>query len=780
MKRFALKKYRGVPGVNALVLDPSAISKQTDMLNHSNVVRQISTWVSKQDTYILFPMGDMNLRQFLTNEQPPSKPADQLKILEQLYSITSAVNFLHAHHSDQALKNQFTRKQRASLAGSHLDIKPENIIMRKDNGASYTWQIADFGISNSHEDSYSIPDIFLPPELEGQFPNDIGRQQDVWALGCVFLEVILWMLGPEVESQRQTMAKLGQLWQSTSDNQTIELKPGVVSALAEFRQTRTSIPFLENVVELIRSALEVDHRQRIHVSELLRRLESTLNQASSFSSLDWIETEDDESEETDITYDSDRSSTTSDSFSDAGPQTPDTIYSADGYVEIQVDARWQTRRMYPFLLHGLEPEPIHDKILNTLAKRFDTMPMLKSQASSAKLKPSSADLGRAILRSLSFPEMEAREQAISSNHKGTFEWLIEDNGWKSWLENTSQATSCFWIQGKPGSGKSTLMKYLAQHYQNSRAYQVDASPITLTYFFSYGGTVLQRSHVGFIRSLLHQIISKRTELFSYLSSSFGNKAADYPASFLRALPEAWHNWSLVELRELLDEVLRWLQPRGRILILIDGLDECRDEDLEDVLAHIQKLSLTPNFKLCLASRPWTIIMESLRSSPGLRLQDLTKKDIELYVKSRLDRMLNDEIETSADADLLRAPLVNKAQGVFLWLRLVIDKLEKELLKGASISELLEHSNVLPAGVGELYERILSDIKPEYHIEASMAFQIVNRSKKPFPLFAMDFALSEQAWPTEHAAIHLLETKWARRIMSRTAGFLTVEQTVNSK
>jgi serine/threonine protein kinase len=69
----------------------------------------------------------------------------------------------------------------------HCDIKPDNILIH-----NRTFKLADFGLSrfkDSDETSkttwYLGTALYSPPERE----DKMGRGRDVWALGCVFLEI---------------------------------------------------------------------------------------------------------------------------------------------------------------------------------------------------------------------------------------------------------------------------------------------------------------------------------------------------------------------------------------------------------------------------------------------------------------------------------------------------------------------------------------------------------------------------------------------------------------
>jgi hypothetical protein len=43
------------------------------------------------------------------------------------------------------------------------------------------------------------------------------------------------------------------------------------------------------------------------------------------------------------------------------------------------------------------------------------------------------------------------------------------------------------------------------------------------------------------------------------------------------------------------------------------------------------LATFPSIKICLSGRPWPVFEDAFKSCPSLRLQDLTRKDITLYV-----------------------------------------------------------------------------------------------------------------------------------------------------
>jgi ABC-type lipoprotein export system ATPase subunit len=68
----------------------------------------------------------------------------------------------------------------------------------------------------------------------------------------------------------------------------------------------------------------------------------------------------------------------------------------------------------------------------------------------------------AFLESLRFPSMGDRESAVVKAHQKTFEWIFEDSS-SDFVELLKAGTDTFWIQGKAGSGKSTLIRFITTH-----------------------------------------------------------------------------------------------------------------------------------------------------------------------------------------------------------------------------------------------------------------------------------------------------------------------------
>lgn len=71
-----------------------------------------------------------------------------------------------------------------------------------------------------------------------------------------------------------------------------------------------------------------------------------------------------------------------------------------------------------------------------------------------------------LLQSLSFDTMKHRSETIAEAHQETFEWIFSDSEFRPWSnfrEWLQSDNGLYWLSGKAGSGKSTLMKYIVGH-----------------------------------------------------------------------------------------------------------------------------------------------------------------------------------------------------------------------------------------------------------------------------------------------------------------------------
>jgi hypothetical protein len=125
-----------------------------------------------------------------------------------------------------------------------------------------------------------------------------------------------------------------------------------------------------------------------------------------------------------------------------------------------------------------------------------------------------------ILKSLPYDKMTHRYEGIIEPYPETFERIFhnavdEKLPWDCFVSWLQTGTGIYWIEGKAGSGKSTLMKHVFEDARLREYLEIWAkhTPLCIaSYFFWNSGSSEQRSQAGFLKSLLFQIFTQYPDL----------------------------------------------------------------------------------------------------------------------------------------------------------------------------------------------------------------------------------------------------------------------------
>ena len=167
----------------------------------------------------------------------------------------------------------------------------------------------------------------------------------------------------------------------------------------------------------------------------------------------------------------------------------------------------------------------------------------------------------------------------------------------------------------------------------------------------------------------------------------------------------------------------------KICFLIDGLDEF-DGDHDEMAGFFKDTTDSEHVKACLSSRPWVVSGELFGACQGLQLQNLTYQDIQKYVSDKLggsdafQRLSSRDPVHANIAKDLKLEIVEKAEGVFLWVKLVVQSLLNGIRNRDNLSHLWNRLRLLPRELKPLYNRLLDLIEPIYLPWVSKAFQIL--------------------------------------------------------
>jgi hypothetical protein len=359
-----------------------------------------------------------------------------------------------------------------------------------------------------------------------------------------------------------------------------------------------------------------------------------------------------------------------------------------------------------------------------------------SESQESKLRSS---IQKQITQSLKFDSMHTRYEEILDAHTETFEWVFheptaEQPPWSNFSDWLKTGKGVYWVSGKPGSGKSTLMKHIFDNKRREsylRAWANDTPVCVATFFFWNSGTKEQRSQLGLYRALLFQVLAQFPELTPIILPEVWAKAYSNAVTGGQISSSSLGPWPLGQLEATFKAFVDQNVIPLKTCLLIDGLDEF-DGYQNKIASTFGDIKKSENVKACLSSRPWSDFSDAFENCASLRLQDLTLNDIKKFVKDRFHKDVSFqrlEAQMPGEAAALIKEMVDKADGVFLWVQIVVQSLLGGIKNRDPMDILLERLRGLPSDIEPLYQHLLERIEPYYLAWTSKAFQIVRLAQR---------------------------------------------------
>ncbi|KAK2595146.1 hypothetical protein QQS21_007106 [Conoideocrella luteorostrata] len=301
------------------------------------------------------------------------------------------------------------------------------------------------------------------------------------------------------------------------------------------------------------------------------------------------------------------------------------------------------------------------------------------------------DLLQDCLKSLAFSEMDSRSKDIDDAATGTCQWIIQNEVYTQWAASNQ---GLLWIKGKPGSGKSTLLRYLCNA---EKLPGISESTLILSFFFHGRGTELQRSPLGLFRSLLFQLkevngaLSEAVDTFQYRCKNIGKPG------------KAWQ-WHLRDVQDFFKSSLMKALQTQPICLLIDALDECGKESAIRLIEVFKLLleglpSELKEFHICITCRHYPIL--SPTDMFEITMDRENANDISAFVQEKFSSDWRQIPPAIPDL------ITTRANGIFLWARLVVGQVLDPELESAKQMEFLINS--VPPDLYDLYIQIISNM-----------------------------------------------------------------------
>ncbi|KAL3456946.1 nucleoside phosphorylase domain-containing protein [Aspergillus heterothallicus] len=323
----------------------------------------------------------------------------------------------------------------------------------------------------------------------------------------------------------------------------------------------------------------------------------------------------------------------------------------------------------------------------------------KSATQSAGARTDFTDEDKTCLRDWLIADPEIERGRIEATKGGllddSFRWVLGNAEFQRW--RSDHQSHLLWIKGDPGKGKTMLMigiiKELLQQVQSQLSQSV-------AYFLCQATDPRLNNATSILRSLIYMLVRQQPHLISYLREKYDTnpKLFEGENSF----------YSLSAIFENMIQNSR----HAMTYLLVDALDEC-EADLPDLLKLIARTKFMPaaQVKWIVSSRNRDDIEQELEigvqeGKLSLELNaNHVSEAVAAYINNRVSRLK----ALQRDGALLRQvkdQLLQKSDGTFLWVALVVEELQK-CRRLTAMVELLERT---PQGLIPLYDRMLQHIQ----------------------------------------------------------------------
>ncbi|RPB12639.1 hypothetical protein P167DRAFT_150293 [Morchella conica CCBAS932] len=383
---------------------------------------------------------------------------------------------------------------------------------------------------------------------------------------------------------------------------------------------------------------------------------------------------------------------------------------------------------------------IHDLrlLMKRLTSKFSTVKLLITDLPdtvSIQLVPPSEMLvfydeeRQECLNTLHFKNL--RYDKIAVHHSDTLAWLWKSPEYKLWISFKHPDSGLLFIEGKPGSGKSTLVRYFADNFTPP------SDAIVLKFFYNTRDGEHERDHRNMLRTLLYQILKADESFFIHFQSIYRREGGGRI------------EWCSKDMKDILRACKTHLRPR-MIYLIIDAMDESACTDRTDIVQFLHVLSAPAlNNRECmvyifLASRPINELQSSNWSERQvIRLQEKNRGDIERYTHNLLQNKdftsVNSEVKQEIEGYILKF-----SDGVFIWVCLVLKELAEEVMNDSRRSTLISFLESLPKSLESLYECMLQRLtrnKGQARIDGKRILQFCLFSGRAMALVDLKHALA---------------------------------------
>ncbi|CAM1509838.1 Fc.00g001730.m01.CDS01 [Cosmosporella sp. VM-42] len=348
-------------------------------------------------------------------------------------------------------------------------------------------------------------------------------------------------------------------------------------------------------------------------------------------------------------------------------------------------------------------------ILQSLKHRRELLESEKGSASLYEIQKLRDDFARRIVmeddekhrkrvshirQKLQAPNYQIDQEFSSENRNGTNSgiWMTENVTFKKWADEDEARHDVLYVNGIPGAGKTTLMSSVIEHLLSDKLSK--GKNICVAYFYFKNQQPDKVSHNGVLRGILDQLIDQDPTMSDHLFEEI---------SCLEGVN--------LRLTKKLEEVVKGVFESRRISYLVlDGLDECSSDEAEKTIKwFLSLINGRPNvasaaLRILFCGQRDGVLDKLLADFSSIALDTSGHvEDIRRYCRDFCERIQQKFHITSTKKDEIISRVSEKAQGMFLYARVVLENLLNQTRRSRLFREI--EPGTFPDGLEQAYERV---------------------------------------------------------------------------
>ncbi|RGP64465.1 nacht and ankyrin domain [Fusarium longipes] len=331
---------------------------------------------------------------------------------------------------------------------------------------------------------------------------------------------------------------------------------------------------------------------------------------------------------------------------------------------------------------------------------------------------------------ISHPDIDREALASAKGRRadGTCEWILQNPYYQSWL---AREFPVFRISGGPGKGKTVLSLFLTEALQA----RCQATGCRLIFFFCRFQDERFNDPRNVLRSLAYQLLEYNDDYQEVEDILNYFETAEKTKDVLSNLEGLW---------KIVKTLLS--QPNlPTIVCIVDGIDECHSSGT--LLGKLYEYCHNQEQDYSQIKFQLLILGRDVANSDALHVINLdeehkrsVRNDVENFIASELEQIQGVPRFKEIRSDITAA-LVEKAEGIFLWVSFVIAEVNRK----RTCLQIRDTVESFPQGLNPAFARMLQGIEPRYRQTSESMLQWIMFAERPLTLKELAAAIAE----TEH-------------------------------